>query len=62
MKNMTSIDENESFMDVLEELRVARGIGKLDIAIHAGISPEDITDLTKGKRTTPSEKSSAFNG
>src|SRR2546425_13046196 len=44
-----------SFMELLEELRNARGISKKDMAIRAGLSPGYISLLTLGTRQTPSE-------
>jgi WD40 repeat protein/transcriptional regulator with XRE-family HTH domain len=48
--------EKNSFQEMLEQLRVERGISKSELAKLAGLTPGYISHLTLGERRTPSLK------
>ena len=48
--------DNQSFSDLLEQLRRTQHISKTDLAKLAHLTPGYISHLTQGKRTTPSEE------
>ncbi len=49
-------NEKKAFHEVLEQLRIEKGIGKSDLARLAGLTPGYVSHLTLGERRTPSAK------